>query len=123
MTLLTHMAEVMQANAINLDIFGEAITYTPIGGAAITRTVVIDRAPLDPMMWDDGTGTKVTAEIHIANDAVSGVTDPGLGDAVAFDSTTFAVRDITRPDGDGLWKLSVVKVDVDEKGGIRKPGR
>lgn len=123
MALQARIEEISKAVFIDLDRLGEAVTYTPIGGDALTRTVVIDRAPLDTMMWEDGTGTKVTAEIHIANDAVSGVTAPGLGDAIIFDSATFAVRAITPPDGDGIWKLSVVKVDVDEKGGIRKPGR
>lgn len=123
MTLQTHMAKISKAVFMNRDLLGEAVTYTPVGGSAISRTVVIERNPLDVGMWEDGTGSKVMAEIFIANDVVSGITDPGQGDAVAFDGRTFGVTEITNPQGDGIWKLLVVRVDVDEKGGIRAPGR
>jgi len=109
---------------LNLNEFGEAITYTPIAtGTAKVLVGVIKDEPEIPIDWDDGTGTKATLEVHISNDATSGVVSPARLDSLLIRGATYYVRNKSGPDVDGTWNLDVVKVDVDEKGSIRRVNR
>lgn len=57
---------IMQDDAVYMvdtDVFGESITYTPIGGVAATYNAVVDRRPPEPV---DGQGYGVAPNVVIS---------------------------------------------------------
>jgi len=78
--------------------FGETVTHTPVGGGALTPTVVIDREAYGPTFDDD--------ETTIKEAKVTGLTTPGMRDKVTFDSLDwFVAGDIENEAG--VWSARV----------------
>jgi len=79
--------------------FGESVTYTPDGGAGVTRTVRIQRNGLQTDYDSDGKGYIRTARVIILRDGTTGVASPAIGDAITFDSLNWNVTAIEEQDG------------------------
>ena len=109
---------------LNLNEVAEVITYTPIAtGVAKSIKAIVEDNPEMSGLWDDGTGSKATLNIHITNDATFGVASPVRRDSILRAGTTYFVNSITGPEVDGMIVLGVIEVNVDEKGGVRRVDR
>lgn len=95
--------------------FGEATTYTPSGGSALTRTAIVERNPMKP--GQPGLGfQQAGVEYWIRNDATAGITSVKEGlDKVALKlkdgdstNTTLIVKRILESDA-GFFHLELGK--------------
>ena len=115
MTLKTQLKNDTLNCLLNLDEFGELITYTPKGGTAKSIRAVVDRRRIIPAGEDSGRTLINQVEIVIANEATYGVSSINKGgDLVSLPEriggalVNWVVADILRQD-DGAWHLLLTK--------------
>ena len=80
-----------------LDLLGDAITYTPVGGAAVSRRAIYNRQVFALDVIDD-------AYFTMSTDATSGVASPREGDKITYSGDVWVVVD-ARVDQDGAAEL------------------
>lgn len=110
MTIKADIVDTFREVAIDLDAFGEAVTYTPKAtGIDKSITAVIERDYGGEDETEGGTGKNRTATVHISSDATAGVASSALGDSMTFDSIIFKVvgPSPAEDDGSGLFMLMV----------------
>jgi hypothetical protein len=89
---------------------GQALTYTPAGGAAVAIVGIPDEIGIQEVSDNDGRDLteRVTVRIAQTASAPAGVVAPARGDAVSFRGRAdWSVRDIR--DEDGMWALDLVR--------------
>jgi hypothetical protein len=108
----------MQADAsgvfLNLDEFGEEITYTPDSGSPTSILAVIDRDPYKVEFVADGTGRLKEAVLVISAIVTEGIVAPNLKDTVTFDSIAWAVVDIQGDGVGAMWQLHVRRFEKED---------
>lgn len=94
------------APMMSQDVFGEAATYTPPGGAAFPVDVVFDRPYKGLVLAADGEPVIATREPVAGVRLVQFTTPPVKGGKLAVPSVpeTYMVNDV-QPDGKGWAKL------------------
>lgn len=81
-------------NAV-IPMYGESVTYTPDGGAAVTITVIVERDPVDTIPTDRGNMPRRARRIRVSKTDVATVTIGGDTVAVktmADDATATTYR-------------------------------
>lgn len=102
---------------VNTDGVAEEITYiSRETGKSVVCKGVVDRSDRTLMEFEDMTAYKIEAVLFLRNDAVEGVTAVAEKDTVTVDSVDYRVRAHTSPDIDNVWKIAIVRVDVDRRG-------
>ena len=99
---------------LNLDEFGENITYTPSGGDPKTIKAIVNRDAFEPEFQEDGRMYRREGVIFISTDSEKGIASPGYKDTVTFNSETWAIVSI-RNDGMGMAELRIVRMEAIEK--------
>ena len=97
---------------LNTAEFAEVITYTPEGEAGKEINAIVVRGRLEPGSEDQGRGLQNQAEIYIANDDVSGITQVDQkDDRIMLNDVEGTVREsrineiLSRDEG--IWHLIV----------------
>ena len=118
-TFKEQLADDTDTVLLNTEEHSEWLTYTPLGGSSTQVKATIERDPRRPVKWDDGTGDKTEADLHIRNNADGGVLDPAPRDNANFDGYDWYVKEITGPHVDNTWILKVSRVVIDKHGKTR----
>ncbi len=83
-----------QAGPALMEHLGDAITYTPAGGSAVSITCLWRSQEETTAFADDGSGKQHEAIASINNDASTGVVAPAIGDSITKSSVTWFVREV-----------------------------
>lgn len=123
MTLKARVEGDVSAVFLNTNDFAESVTYTPDGGSASSITALVFR---EPMMWTETATGSVELYRATIQVALSDVSSPGRGDAIA----------VTGPDGsaetwkvddwhyqDNMWVLNCRRTEARELAGEGYRGR
>lgn len=94
-----------------MGVFGESVTYTPRGGAALQITGVFDDAYLKEVMFEDATSGVTTVSAVLGVQLAQFAAPPAQNDSltVASNGATYLVREV-RTDSRGGAKLMLTKV-------------
>jgi hypothetical protein len=114
MGLLDDQLDADAVSFVDTDVFGEAITYTPLNGAAVSINAVVMRGVPEPLESNSETrqqGKSINLVVFIRNDATYGVTsvDTG-GDKITVarrkggTAEAINVGQVIEQDA-GMWKL------------------
>lgn len=113
MTLRTQMVT-DGATFVNLDEFGESITYTPKGASPKVINAVIRRRRPDATSQDRSRAVQLVADVWVRNDATTGVAlVTRTADKLTFPrelggpAEDFFVLDILHRDDPGVWHIQV----------------
>lgn len=89
-----------------LEVQGEdEVTYTVVGGSAVSVTCPIDRARADETFAEDGRAVTHRATAKIA---VSDVAAPAIGDVMTFDSLEWSVVGVEDAAGRGFTPVELL---------------
>lgn len=93
-----------------MSVFGESVTYTPLGGAAFQITGVFDDAYLKEVMFEDASSGVTTVSAVLGVQLSQFANMPAQNDSLLIASTgaTYIVREV-RTDSRGGAKLMLSK--------------
>jgi hypothetical protein len=86
---------------------GQALTYTPAGGAGVSILGIPDDIGIQEVGDREGRDLTERVTVRIAQTAALGVVAPARGDAATFRARDWSVRDLR--DEDGFWALDLVR--------------
>ena len=108
--------------------FGQPITYTPGGGAAVTPYAIVGDETVEEEETLDGRRRRLVRTITLATDpdltTYGGVAAPALDDTVMIGSATYAVEAI-EAESDNFTRLRIMRKPAIEKTrpGYRRAGK
>jgi hypothetical protein len=96
-----------------MDVAGEPLTYTPLGGgAAVSLTGILSPTPPQRHENKDGQTIGSTAEAFVAAAALAA---PAAGGTLATASESWTVKTMQRIAGGAFWRLALVRSQQGEK--------
>ena len=93
----------------NTDDFGVAVTYTPVGGAGVSRIVIITYGEGEDYQGADALNIEAIMEI-LAN-STSGVATVGVGDSVTIGTETWKVIGAEKVSDGLIWSCIISRMN------------